>query len=517
VARDEERRHDAELKKPAHRIALTTTLLAVLLCAACRDVTTGEARPIEMLVQNDAETLDPRYVTDAVGIRTSRMIHAGLTRLDPATLAPIPYAAKSWTWRDATTLRVELRDDVRFHSGAPLRAADVVATIRAFASPTVASRHARVIDAIDRADVEGDAVVIRLKRAHATLLSDLELPILRADQAESPPDPRGALDGVGPYTVAHWERGAIALSPADGSVMPRPAHAVVVRTVHDENARALRLHAGRADVALNLVSPTLLPAMSAEHGLAVTARPGSNLTYLVVHESGPLASRDLRRAISLAIDRETIVRTLFGGHARAATSVIPPTHWAYLDSESSGTPLARIAFAPQIARALLRDAGTPRVHLSMLTTPDRLRLSIARVIAQELAEVGIDLEVVPLELGTLLARLSAGDFELASLQLPEFTEPHVLRFFLHSDFVPPAGSNRGRVADAELSAMLDEGGRTVDVAERRRIYARVDQRIREEMHIVPLWHEDQVAVTSARARSFVPSAEGRWLSLAEGR
>ena len=492
----------------------------MLLCAACRDVTTGDARPIEMLVQNDAETLDPRYVTDAVGIRTSRLIHAGLTRLDPSTLAPVPYAAKSWAWTDATTLRVEVRDDVRFHSGAPLRAADVVATLRAFASPAVGSRHARVIDAIDRADEDGEhAVVIRLKHAHATLLSDLELPILRADQAESPPDPRGALDGIGPFAVARWERGAIALSPADASVVPRPAHAVVVRTVHDENARALRLHAGRADVALNLVSPTLLPAMNAEHGLAVTSRPGSNLTYLVVRESGALASRDVRRAISLAIDRDTITRTLFGGRARGATSIIPPTHWAYLDAdaESSKTPLARIAHAPQIAQALLRDAGHARLHLSLLTTPDRLRLSVARVIAQELAEVGVDLEVVPLELGTLLARLSAGDFELASLQLPEFTEPHVLRFFLHSDFVPPAGSNRGRVADAELSAMLDEGARTLDVAERRRIYARVDQRIREEMHVVPLWHEDQVAVTSARARSFVPSAEGRWLSLADAR
>lgn len=467
------------------------------------------ARPIELLVANDAETLDPRYATDAVAIRATRLVHAGLARLDPVTLEPRPFAARAWRWLDATTLRVELRDDVRFHSGAALRSADVVATLRAFASPTVASRHARVVDAIDRAEPDGDgAVIVRLKRPHATLLTDLELPILRADQAEAPADPRGALDGIGPYVVTHVERGMIALAPA-GGVMPRPAHAVVVRTVHDENARALRLHAGRADVALNLVSPTLLPALEGG-GLAVTSRPGSNLTYLVVREGrGALASRELRRAISFAIDRELVTRTLLGGRAHAATGVIPPTHWAFSPGADAPT------HSPDRARALLRDLGTPHVRLSLLTSTDRLRVGIARLVAQELAEVGIELEVIPLELGTLLSRLASGDFELAALQMPELTEPHLLRWFLHGDFAPPAGANRGRVADATLDALLDEGGRTTDLAARRRVYAAADARIREEMHVIPLWQEDQVAVTSARARAFVPSAEGRWLSIAE--
>src|SRR5438105_862755 len=107
VTRDEERRDDAELKKPAHRLPVTMSLAVVLLCAACAacNEASPRERPIEMLVQNDAETLDPRYVTDAVGIRTSRLIHAGLTRLDSTTLAPTPYAAKSWAWIDPQTLR----------------------------------------------------------------------------------------------------------------------------------------------------------------------------------------------------------------------------------------------------------------------------------------------------------------------------------------------------------------------------------------------------------------------------
>ena len=489
-------------------------------CAPRAD-TKDPSRPLELVVSNDAETLDPRYATDAVSLRATRLIHAGLVRLDADTLAPVPAMARAWAWIDSRTLRVELRDDARFHSGAPLAPRDVVATIRAFGSPAVKSRHARVVEAIGSVEEDGaHAVIIRLNQAHATLLTDLELPILRADQAESPPDPCGALDGLGPYAVASCEPGTLLLHRAGN---PAPAHDVVIRTVHDENARAMRLYAGRTDIALNQISPTLLPAMESQPSLTITSRPGANLTYLVVRERGrqlpgssggwstpgsPLDEVGVRRAISSAIDRASLTRTLLGGYATPADGVIPKTHWAHLDA-----PLEpALTFDPDASRRAL--AGFAPLHLTLLTSTDRLRISIARTIAQELEEVGVDLEVIPLALGTLLARLNAGDFDLASLQLPEFTEPHVLRNFLGSAFIPPAGPNRGRIRDAVLDALLDEGGATMGLDERRTIYARASARIVEQMHIIPLWQEDQVVVTDVRARAFVPSAEGRWLSVA---
>jgi len=462
-----------------------------------------------VIVANDAETLDPRYVSDSVGMRATRLVHAGLVRLDPDTLAPRPYLARSWRWTDPLTLEVQLRDDVRFHSGAPLRPADVVATLRAFGSPRVASRHAHLVAAITEAREAGPhMVVVRLGKPYATLLTDLELPILRADQAESPPDPRGGLDGLGPYTVARVERGDLLLTPAEGAALPRPAHAVELRTIHDENARALRLEAGRADVAVNLVSPTLLPALASQPGLAVVSRPGSNLTYVVVQEEqAPLGDPRVRRALSLAIDRATLCATLFGGHAQPASGLVAPAHWAHTEAPP-------LAFDPAGARALLAEAGATHLRVSILTSTERLRGDVARVLAQELGDVGVDAEVVPLELGTMLARMDAGEFHLAVLQLPEMSEPDVLRHFLHSASIPPAGANRGRVRDDLLDALLDEGEREPDPLARRSIYAKLEAREREQMDWIALWYEDQVAVTSERARAFVPSAEGRWLGLA---
>jgi len=485
-------------------------ILGVLAFAGLGACSRGDAprdRPIEVVVSNDAETLDPRYVTDAVGMRVTRLVHAGISRLDPDSLAPVPYLAKSWRWIDPLALRVELRQGVAFHSGAPFTSRDVVATLEAIASPAVASRHARVIDAIASTEADGDyAVVVHLKHPHATLLTDLEIPILREDQARSIPAPGGSLDGLGPFAVSRVERGDIELSPSDHAALPRPAHAITIRTVHDENARALRLYAGRTDIALNQISPTLLPALEARDDLSVSSRPGANLTYLVVREGrAPFDAVDVRRAVSFAIDRELLARTMLANHAEPADGAIPSTLWAYVPHTR------RTSFDTDRARALLAGAA---VHVTLLASPDRLRLSLARVIAQELADVGVAVEVISLELGSMLARLGAGEFDLALLQLPEIAEPHVLRNFLGSQFIPPNGANRGRVNDPVVDALLDQGERELDVEDRRRIYDTLDARIAAQAHIIPLWHEDQVAVTSARARSFEPSAEGRWLGVA---
>lgn len=455
---------------------------------------------------SDPETLDPRHTTDAIGIRLSRLVHAGLTRLDPDTLQVRPYLAMGWSWDDARTLSVDLRQDVRFHSGKPLDSTDVAATFVGIRSKKVGSRHARIVDAIDTVTPDGPhRVRFRLLRAHATLLSDLELPVLRADQAEDPPHPLGDLDGLGPYTFAHVAPGDVLLEPASSGAIPKPAHAIRVRTVRDENARALRLVAGRTDAALNIVSPSLLPALEKEPSLEVRARPGANITYVILRPQGLLGETPVRRAFSLALDRETIARGFFGSHARPASTLIAPGHWAHVDRP-------QIPFDPARARELL--AGR-RPHIDCLVTPDRLRTQIARYIAQTLSEGGFDVSVVPLEFGALIARLNAGEFDCATMQIPEVGEPNVLRVFLHSTMVPPAGANRGRIADADVDAALDEGDASTDLAARKLAYEKLEDVMAERLYFVPLLHEDQIVIASPRAKGFVPSADGRWLGLAE--
>jgi ABC-type transport system substrate-binding protein len=222
----------------------------------------------------------------------------------------------------------------------------------------------------------------------------------------------------------------------------------------------------------------------------------------------PLDDVRVRRAISMAVDRAGIASTLLAGYAQPADTLLPPALWAYTP------PAASLPFDPAAARRLLTETGSARVRITLLTSTDRLRGTIARYLAQELADVGIDLEVTPLELGTMLSRLSLGDFDAATLQLPEITEPNVLRVFMLGSLAPPAGANRGHIHDRAIDALLDEGDRATSEEDRKRLYAELEARNRDQLFLIPLWHEDQVAITSTRARAFSPSAEGRWLSFA---
>jgi len=485
------------------------TLLFVLL-AACR---AGEPpdprRPLEVVVATSPEVLDPRAAGDAISFRVTRLLHAGLFRLGE-DLAPIPYVAERYEWRDPRTLVVTLRKDVTFADGAPVRAADVVATIAAFQAE--GSRQRRVVDAIGAVVAEAeDRVRFELSRPHGTLLSDLELPILRADQAREPLRPAGGLDGLGPYVLGTGvlDPSALSLEPRAGGALPAPQHALVIRTVRDENARAMRLMAGSADVLHNGLSPELWPSLESFPDLALSTRPAANLTYLVVRHGKHPALDDVRvrQAISLGIDRGALCAEFFRGHAVPARGALAPIHWAYDPAAPA------FGFEPERARALVQAHGPDRPRFVLTTSTDRLRLLVARYMAQELAKIGVDVVVEALELGTLLSRLSRGDFELAILQMPELTEPNSLKTFLHGGLEPPLGANRGRYADPDLDRALDAGEGEQDLTIRKRHYVEVERVLRERLPIVPLWHEDQVVITSTRARPFLPSPEGRWLAL----
>ncbi|MCC6644794.1 MAG: ABC transporter substrate-binding protein [Polyangiaceae bacterium] len=483
-------------------------LALVASLAGCRG---GDARrpALEVVIGEPPATLDPRYCTDAAGMRVSRLAHAGLVRLDPDTMEPRPYVAESLEWAGDREVRVTLRPGVRFaEADREVTPADVCATLGALADPRVASPHRAVASSFGACTQTGPrALSLRLDLPRATVETDLEVPILRADEARSPPRPDGSLDGLGPFRVRGSQAGQIELEAREGGALPRPAHDVVVRVVRDENARALRLLAGKADVVPNGLSPPLLSAVSSE-GYAVVRRPGAGFTYLVPRaDQAPFRDADVRRAVALALDRPLLARTLLGG-ATVADGPLSPASWAYVP------PTETITRDVGRARSTFAAHGVSR--LTLLVSSDRARGVLARAIAQMLGEAGVEVEVQPLELGVLLSRLSVGEFELALLQIPEVGEPNVLRWFFHSASTPEGGhgANRARFRDAEIDAALDEASVVPDRARRRAAYARALARMYAQTPVIPLFHEDHVAAVSARAATFAPSVDGRWLGLA---
>jgi peptide/nickel transport system substrate-binding protein len=481
------------------------------LLSACSSPTPkreAAARPVELLAPTEPFTLDPRFATRALDVRLTRLVHAGLVTLDPDTLEPKPYLASHLERDSETTLVIHLRANLRFHSGAPLRPEDVCATLSALSEPALMSPHRTIVDSFVNCRVRGPLTLsLDLKRPRATWMTDLEIPILRADEARAPQRPSGNLDGLGPFRISSHGNNAIALTPVVGPNHRTPRYPIVVRTVEDENVRAMRLLSDKAELAPNAFSPSLLSGFRGENA-QVRSRPGANITYLLINNARPPFEQGrVRRALSAAIDRDAVTVHLLSGYARPAKWLIPDGHWA----APRNAPRLRFDRA-EAARVLSGLEAT-----TLLTSTDRNRVLQARAVGQMLSDAGLPTQIVPLELGILLSRLDKGQFTLAILQIPELTEPNILRWFFHPRAIDNAaeGRNRARYRNAAVGDLLDRASMEFRIEQRRELYVELARIMLEDMPVVPLWHEDHVVVSRQRGDRFLPSAEGRWAALAE--
>jgi peptide/nickel transport system substrate-binding protein len=236
-------------------VSSATLGLLLLLCglAGCGQRTDASSEGIAddtfvVLVDRDVEQLDPRFVSDPNGLRVSRLIFASLVTIDPQTLEPIMDLAEGIELETPTRYVVTLRPGLLFADGSALDADDVVATYESVVDPVLQARHGhaytRITGMLKR---DARTVVFELNAPHATFLTDLELPIIRAeDRARRVGDVDGEpAVGAGPYQVVERVPGRLTLRGNPHWYQGRVARERVrFVTVRDDNTRALR--SGRA-------------------------------------------------------------------------------------------------------------------------------------------------------------------------------------------------------------------------------------------------------------------------------
>jgi peptide/nickel transport system substrate-binding protein len=138
--------------------------------------------------------------------------------------------------------------------------------------------------------------------------------------------------------------------------------------------------------------------------------------------------------------------------------------------------------------------GQPRLRLTLKTSTDeRYRLQAA-VIQQNLAEVGIALEIRSYEFATLMSDVVRGNVQLYTLQFVGVTDPDMLRRVFSSTQTPPVGFNRGHYANPEVDELIVSAGLALDEATRRDLYRRVQQLVAADVAYVSLWAKTNVAV-----------------------
>lgn len=485
--------------------SLPRTLLVLLLgVTAC---TPAPDDVIRFGLASAPANLDPRYATDATSARINRLLYRRLVDFDEQ-VRPVASLAH-WERLAPRHYRFHL-DPQRapFHDGTPLVAEDVAATYRSILAQGNDSPHAGALRLIsDIRVLDDDTVDFLLDRDDPLFPGYLVIGILPARGIAAGTPFHKAPLGNGPFRFAGWpEPGRLQLvRRADGQRFE-------FLRIGDPTVRVLKLLRGEIDLLQNDLPAELLRYLEQQADIRLVRGPGSNFAYLGFNLASTVTGIPvIRRAVAHAIDRNAIIRYVLGGAARPAAALLPPEHWA-------GNPqLQPLPFDPDLSRELLRQAGYTPDHplvLDYKTSTDPVRLRIATIIQQQLADVGIRMNLSSYDWGTFFGDIKAGNFQMYSLMWVGIKTPDIFRYAFHSRSLPPVGANRGRLNDVALDRLIERAEQSVTLEEQGETYRAIQARLLEQLPYVPLWYEDHVFAAHRFITGYRLASDGNFDGLA---
>ena len=497
----------------AMRQCAAVAIIAGALACSPRDRRTPDDTLV-VVIEASMASSDPRYAISNYDGKLTRLVHTGLTAVDTESLLPRMELATKVVRSGDLTWDVEIRADAKFSDGLPVTADEVAYTYESMlAKDSDSLFHRGFSERFSRVEALGPRTVrFHLREPLATFRTDIEIGIISR-----------AGKGAGPYIVRELtsSHALLDLNPHYYGTKPKIPH-VEIKFVRDASARLLMMVGGSADLIQNGVRLDLVDEVKDRPRIQITSAPSVLLTQMLLNNADPLL-RDVRvrQAIALAIDRPSIIAAKFGGRARLATGLVAPGHWAYEPD------VPRWDRDASRAKQLLDDAGLrdpdgagpkPRARLVYKTSSDAFRVTLARVIAAQLADIGLEVEVRSFEFATFFADIKKGSYQLATIQTTDITDPDFYFTYFHSSRIPepknPDGGNRSRYKNARVDELTSAGRHELDQVKRKAMYSEVQRLVAGEVPIVALWHEDNVVLSNVDVQGYTITPNARLIGLA---
>ncbi len=398
----------------------------------------------------------------------------------------------------------KLRPGVVWHDGKPFTSADVRFTVDAINGPNYNPESTDGFDRISSVDTpDAQTAVVHYREIYAPydiqfIRGTLPKHVLEGRDIDRAQDYNRNPLGTGPYRVAEWKAGEYILLERVPHYWRGDEYPVIRRLlfkfIANTNTRINQLKSGEVHV-VALVPWDKYREIAGLPSLTIHKTRGNAYEHVTLNEQHfpPFADVRVRRALTYALDRELLTRTILDGLAPVAHGPIQPVSWAYTDQ------ITRYAFDPARARALLDDAGwkvgangirqregRPLAFTLITQAGFAIRENMAQAIERQLRDVGVDV-TVQLHDGTAISAIwFEGRFDamLHWWQMP--SDPELTTFFA-ADRTPPAGRNINYFKDDELTRLLYASDRTVDRAERTRLLHRAQQIVADAAPEIPLY------------------------------
>lgn len=491
-------------------LCVVLALFAIMLCGCGRS--TPPTNTVVMLIENSPNSLDPRVGTDAAAERIDPLIFDSLVQRNEH-FGLDPDLALSWQTPDPLTYIFHLRSGVHFQDGRPLTSRDVKWTLDSVLNGTIISIKAGAYKNISSVDApDPTTVIIHLSQPDPALLWNLCNSAIGIVPYGSGRSFWQHPIGSGPYRFVSQavDRDVVLERSSNYWGAPPRIQCIRFAVVPDATTRALELEKGSADVAVNALSPDMVEALKHRSNLVVEDGPGSEIEYLVFNlRSRYLKDVRVRRAIAMAINRSLIIHSLMRNLARPADSLLPAQHWAWAND------VQHYPFDPAAANALLDSAGYKRgpdgirFHIGLKTSTDETTRLLSVVLQQQLARVGIALDLRSYEFATFYSDLTHGAFQMApSRWIGGNEQPDIFRYAYSASSFPPNGGNRGFYSNPQLDALIKDAAGTLDQARQRADYVKVQQILARDLPTIDLWYIDTVIVHSRRLKSVHTSPSG---------
>ncbi len=501
----------------------STLLCAVSLAAVLASPVT--AQELTIGVSAEPSALDPHYHNLGPNNAMRRHIFESLV-LQDAKQRLQPGLATSWRPVDDTTWEFKLREGVKFHDGSPFTAKDVVYTVCRIPnvenSPSSFTVYTKAI--ADMQIKDPHTLVIKTEGPYPLLPVEVSTwGVLSATANGATGDigfGREGCTGTGDYPKTEaFNTGAAAIGTGmykfkeftrgDKIVFERNDDywggkadwaTVTFRPITSDGPRVAALLAGDVDI---IDKPPLqdLERIKQE-GFQVAQGLSNRVIYLHLdHEAepspgitgidkNPFKDVRVRKAVSMAINREAIVERIMGGVAVAAGELLPPGMFG-------ATPGAKAEeYNPDAAKKLLAEAGFPNGFGLTIGSPNDRYINdaqVAQAVAQMLTRVGIKTQVDAVTASTFFKRRNQYEFSMYlagwGSGTGEMSSPLRALVATPNKDKGYGGTNRGRYANPDLDALIDQALATVDDDKREKILQQASGVVMADYGILPLHFE----------------------------
>ena len=435
----------------------------------------------------------------------------------------LPELAEKWSWQDNyRNLVFFLRRGVKWHDGHPFTSRDVKYTYDVVREAADAPAKLRLnprkewyanIDAIEAADPH--TVVFRLKRPQPSLLLMLASGYSPVYPAHVPlAELRQRCIGTGPFKLKQYARGEMVeleRNP-DYFVAGRPyLDGIRYPIIGERGTRLAALQAGRLDVAMPLeMTKTMAETIKTNVPSLVVAETGQigSDNVIMNHKKPPFDNVVVRRAISLAMDRQAFVQGVRHGGARVGTSVMPRPYgaWGLLDQEVRTLPGYRSAVVDKAeAKLLLASVGYgpgKPLRVELTTRAFAIYIDLASFVADQLRLVGVEATVKQIESSAFFPALARRDYLIgANLTAAAVDDPDV---YFYENFKCGTSRNYTDYCSEQTDKLIDAQSQELDRDRRTKLVWEIQRRLEADVARPMLGWRNEYFTQWPYVRNLVP-------------